>query len=345
MRKHINIFLFYWLLALPMLVAQQRIYEVYSVAFYNVENLFDVEDDPNNRGDDEFLPEGPYNWTREKYEKKLDNLAEVISQLGREYSPLGPAAIGVSEVENRKVLEDLVKRPAIAEMGLEIIHEDSPDRRGIDVAMLYNPRLFSPEGYRLIPFVGEDTGYVSRDQLLVSGRLAGERLHLMVGHWPSRYGGDKSSPLRESAAAIAKAVSDSLCEAEGGMSKLLIMGDLNDDPTNRSVRKVLNARKHINEVDRCGLYNPMWRLYEQGIGSLAYQGKWSLFDQIIVSHGLLQDPSQLRYWKAEVFNRSFLIQQEGRNRGYPHRTFSNNTFIDGYSDHLPVLVYLIREQQ
>jgi len=104
MRKHINLFLFGWLLALPLLVAQQRTYEVYSAAFYNLENLFDVEDDPDNRGDDEFQPEGPYNWTREKYEKKLDNLAEVISRLGREYSPLGPAVIGVSEVENRQVL-------------------------------------------------------------------------------------------------------------------------------------------------------------------------------------------------------------------------------------------------
>ena len=345
MRKHINLFLFGWLLALPLLVAQQRTYEVYSAAFYNLENLFDVEDDPDNRGDDEFQPEGPYNWTREKYEKKLDNLAEVISRLGREYSPLGPAVIGVSEVENRQVLEDLVKRPAIADMGLAIVHEDSPDRRGIDVAMLYNPRLFHLDGYRLIPYVGEDSGYVSRDHLLASGTLAGERLHLMVGHWPSRYGGDKSSHLRERAAAIVWAAADSLCEAEGDKTRLLIMGDLNDDPTNRSVRKVLNARKQIGEVRECGLYNPMWRLYELGVGSLAYQGKWSLFDQIIVSHGLLQDPTQLRYWKTEVFNRSFLIQQEGSNRGYPHRTFSNNTFINGYSDHLPVLVYLIRERQ
>lgn len=334
-----------WLLALPMVLAQQRTYEVYPVAFYNLENLFDLVDDPDNRGDDEFLADGPYNWTREKYEKKLDNLAEVISRLGREYSPLGPAVIGVSEVENRKVLEDLVKRPAITNMGLAIVHQDSPDRRGIDVAMLYNPRLFHPEGYRLIPYVGEDSGYVSRDHLLVSGTLAGERIHLMVGHWPSRYGGDISSPLRERAAAIVKTAADSLCEAEGGKSKLLIMGDLNDDPTNRSVRKVLDARKQIREVKKCGLYNPMWRLYEMGVGSLAYQGKWSLFDQIIVSHELLQDPTQLRYWKAEIFNRSFLIQQEGSNRGYPHRTFSNNTFINGYSDHLPVLLYLIKEQQ
>ncbi|RNC65403.1 endonuclease/exonuclease/phosphatase family protein [Proteiniphilum sp. X52] len=331
-------------LCITLVYAQQKNYTVYSLSFYNLENLFDTEDDPDNPGDDEFLPASAYHWTQEKYEKKLDNLARVISRIGREYCPWGPAVIGVAEVENRKVLEDLVKRPAIAMMGLEIVHRDSPDRRGIDVALLYNPKMFTVTGYSVSPYRNEnDTGYVSRDQLWVSGILAGEKIHVSVNHWPSRYGAG-SSVLREAAAANVKAVVDSLYQ-DNPDAKILIMGDLNDDPVDKSTRVVLNAKKSVKEVKPGGLYNPMWRLYSQGIGSLAYQGKWSLFDQIIVSYPLLgNDYSQLRFWKAEVFNKDFLIQSEGPNKGYPHRTFSNNTFINGYSDHLPVIVYLIREE-
>lgn len=331
------------LLGITIVCAQQKNYTVYLLAFYNLENLFDTEDDPDNPGDDEFLPGSAYNWTQDKYEKKLDNLARVISRIGREYCPLGPAVIGVSEVENRKVLEDLVKRPAIAAMGLEIVHQDSPDRRGIDVALLYNPKLFNITGYSVFPYRNENNpGYVSRDQLLVSGILAGEKIHVSVNHWPSR-SGSKSSEMREAVAANVKTVVDSLYRDHPD-AKVVIMGDLNDDPVDRSTRVVLDAKKSTNEVEAGGLYNPMWRLYSQGIGSLAYQGKWSLFDQIIVSYPLLgNDYSQLRFWRAEVFNKDFLIQTEGPNKGYPHRTFSNNTFINGYSDHFPVIIYLIIE--
>lgn len=340
MRK--TLILFFLLLGVC-IYAQERNYVVYSLAFYNLENLFDTEDDPDNAGDDEFLPGSAYNWTNEKYEKKLDNLALVISRLGREYCPSGPAVIGVAEVENRRVLEDLVKRPAIAHMELEIIHEDSPDRRGIDVGLLYNPRMFKVTNYNLHPFQCIDSTYVTRDQLLVSGILAGEPVYISVNHWPSRYGA-KSSKLREAAATVVNTTLDSL-RREDADAKVIIMGDLNDDPTDRSVRNVLNAKRNPQEVKPGGLYNPMWRLYDQGIGSLAYQGKWSLFDQIIVSHSLLgNNYSSFRFWKAEVFNRDFLIEKEGRNKGYPHRTFSNNTFINGYSDHFPVIVYLIRNE-
>lgn len=324
---------------------QEQRYDVYALAFYNLENLFDTEDDPDNTGDDEFLPGSAYNWTQDKYEKKLDNLALVISRIGRELAPMGPAVIGVSEVENRKVLEDLVKRPAIAAMGLEIIHQDSPDRRGIDVGLLYNPNLFRVTGYFVIPYFNEkNPEYVSRDQLWVRGELGGETIHVSVNHWPSRYGSG-SSPLRETAAANVKAVVDSLYR-DNPQTKLIIMGDLNDDPTDKSTKVVLNAKKTAKEVKPGGLFNPMWRLYSQGIGSIAYQGKWSLFDQIIISYPFLRnDYSQLRYRNVEVFNRDFLIEKEGRDKGYPHRSFSNNTFINGYSDHFPVILYLIKEEE
>lgn len=322
--------------------AQDKNYTVHAIAFYNLENLFDTEDDPDNPGDDEFLPGASYNWTQEKYEKKLDNMAQVISQLGRQHSPQGAAVIGVSEVENRRVLEDLVRRPAIAHMGLQIVHQDSPDRRGVDVALLYNPAIFMMTDYFVNPYYNPARpDYKSRDQLWVSGLLDGEIINVCVNHWPSRYGA-KSSEMREAAAANVKSVVDSLYNRNPD-SKIIIMGDLNDDPVDRSTRVVLDAKRHAREVPEGGLFNPMWKLYSDGIGSLAYQGKWSLFDQIIISRPLLGDDySELRYWKVEIFNRDFLIQKEGKNKGYPLRTFSNNTFINGYSDHFPVLVYLIR---
>lgn len=324
--------------------AQGKKIEVFPVAFYNLENLFDTEDDLENKGDDEFLPSGTYNWTLDKYHKKLDNLAFVINRLAKEHSPLGASIIGVAEVENRKVLEDLVARPSIAGMGLKIVHRDSPDRRGIDVAFLYNPDLFTLLSYSVHPYYFEkNPSYVSRDQLLVSGILGGDTIHVSVNHWPSRYGA-KSSELREAAARGVKQVADSLYRLNKN-AKIIIMGDLNDEPTNRSTRLVLNAQKNRVDVKPGGLFNPMWKLYDRGIGSLAYQGKWSLFDQIIISYPFLENGGVgLHYWKTEIYNRNFLIQQEGPDKGYPHRTFSNSTFINGYSDHLPTIVYLIRDK-
>ena len=321
----------------------QKRYEVYSAAFYNLENLFDTVDDPAKRGDDEFLPRSVYRWTQEKYERKLDNIARVLSLLGRELCPMGPAVIGVSEVENRKVLEDLVARPKVSDMGLKVIHYESPDWRGIDCALLYNPAIFTPTSSRPYPYPSEDPNFKTRDQLLVSGLLAGEEVHIIVNHWPSRYG-SKSSSLREAAARGVKHIVDSLYQSNPS-AKVIIMGDLNDDPVDAGTSFVLKARRLPHEVAPQGLFNTMWRLYEQGVGSLAYQGKWNLFDQIIISEPLLNaDPERgLKYLKPEVFNRDFLVQKEGRNKGYPHRTFSDNTFIDGYSDHFPTLIYLYRE--
>lgn len=323
--------------------AQQKSYGAYSLAFYNVENLFDTIDDPDNSGDDEYLPDGSYKWTNDKYEKKLDNIAKVISRLAREHTPMGPAVIGVAEVENRKVLEDLVKRPAIADMNLMVIHQESPDRRGIDVALLYNPALFEVENYKIHPYNAEESDYTTRDHLLVSGLLDGERVHVIVNHWPSRFGGARSSALREHAARNILAIADSIYSVEKD-AKIVMMGDLNDDPNDKSLKDVLKAKKRQQDVRPNGWYNPMWNLFDKGVGSLAYQGKWNLFDQIVISHSLLgKDYSTLKYWKAEVFNKDFLIQKEGKDKGYPHRTFSGNTFIDGYSDHFPTLIYLLRE--
>ena len=315
---------------------------VYSMAFYNLENLFDYE--KNERiFDQDFTPEGAYRWTPEKYYMKLDNLAFVISQLGLEHCPMGPAVIGVSEVENRRVLEDLAQRKALTQRGYKIIHYDSPDRRGIDVALLYLPSLFSVTSSRVYKFRMESMPeYVTRDQLLVSGILAGEPVHIIVCHWPSRSGLNRSAALREHAALNSKRIVDSLYSAEPN-AKIVIMGDLNDDPDDRSCRVILGAKKLQNDVEKNGLFNAMWELHEKGIGTLSYRGRWNLFDQIIISEPLLgSDYASLKFWRSEVFNRDFLIQKEGRYKGYPFRSFSGDTFTNGYSDHLPTLIYLLK---
>lgn len=326
------------------LSAQQKRLGVYAAGFYNLENLWDTEDDPDNPGDDEFTPNGPYEWTETKYKQKLDNVAKVISQLATEYCPAGPAIIGISEVENRKVIEDLVKREAIASRNYQIVHFESPDHRGIDVAALYNPRLFRFISAQKYPFNKPDMpDYRTRDILLVNGILAGEPFHLIVNHWPSRYGGAKSTPLREFAASIAKHIADSL-HANNPEAKVLIVGDMNDDPSDSSCSKVLDAKKHKKDVKPDGYYNATWKFFDEGIGSLCYQDKWNLFDQQIISGNLLgKDYSTLKFWKSEIFNRPYLIQQEGKYKGYPLRTFSGTTFQNGYSDHLPTLTYFIKE--
>ena len=322
-------------------LAQKKL-GVYSVGFYNLENLFDTEDNPLIN-DEEFLPDGINQWTNEKYQQKLKNMAFVISKLGRELCPGGVAALGVSEIENRRVLEDLIKTGDLAEMGWDIVHYDSPDLRGVDVALLYNPKLFQVSSSKPCPYILPDNpDFKTRDVLLVSGFLAGDPFHILVNHWPSRRG-DKSSELREFAAAINKHITDSLYRADPS-AKIVIMGDLNDDPTDISCREILNAKKRQRDVKQGGLFNTMWAFYDRGIGSLSYQGKWNLFDQIIISHSLLgQDRSSLKLLKPEIFNRDFLIQKEGRNKGYPLRTYYEGRFIRGYSDHLPVLIYLVKE--
>ncbi len=318
-------------------------FRVASVAFYNLENLFDTINQSNN--DEEFLPEGSMRWTGMKYKAKLKNMSYVISQLGKETTPGGPSIIGVSELENRGVLEDLVKEPSIANRTYEIVHYNSPDRRGVDVGLLYNPRDFLVTGsksYRLLP---NDTAFRTRDQLLVSGYLLNEKVHIIVGHWPSRTGGEvESAPRRNAAAALSRHIADSLYALDPN-AKIVIMGDLNDDPFNESTAKILDAKRNMEDVPEKGLYNPMWRILDSGVGSLAYNNQWNLFDQIIVSKPLLsKDKTKLSFWKAEVFNKSFLIQQEGSYKGTPMRTHAGGVWLNGYSDHFPTLIYLVKEK-
>ncbi len=331
--------------------AQKKRYAVYAAAFYNLENLFDTIK-ATDTNDEQFTPGGTYRWGALKYKNKLHNLAYAISNFATDNSsPFklknGPAIIGVSEIENRQVLEDLIRTGELAKRNYGIVHYDSPDRRGIDVGLLYDKDQFTVESSDHIRLnIPDMPDFRTRDQLLVTGILGGERVHVIVNHWPSRLGGAKqSSPLREASAALSKHIADSL-RAIDPDSKVIIMGDLNDDPNNDSCKKILGAKKRQENVEPDGYFNAMWEHFDRGIGTLAYQGSWNLFDQIIVSGNLVgKDRSTLKFARSEVFNRDFLKQKEGKYKGYPLRTHASGVYLDGYSDHFPSLIYLIKEIQ
>lgn len=314
------------------------------VAFYNLENLFDTINDPIVN-DEEYLPDGAMKWGTMKYKAKLQRMSYAISQLGIEYSPQGAALIGVSEIENRGVLEALVKQPDLEKRSMQIVHYDSPDRRGVDVGLLYNPKLFIVSNSKSYRLHTDDSGFLTRDQLMVSGYLMGEKVHVIVNHWPSRAGGGEvpTRPKRNAAAALTRSIADSLFKADP-KARIIIMGDLNDDPFNESCATILGAKKEIADVKQGELYNTLWKTLDKGIGSLAYADQWNLFDQIIVSAELAHsDVNKLKFWKAEVFNKPFLTQQEGRFKGTPMRTHAGGAWLNGYSDHYPTLIYLVKE--
>ena len=323
---------------------QKRGLQVAGIAFYNLENLFDTI--PNNpRGRDvEFTPDGQRQWNGAKYWSKIHNLGRAIASFTSKTTPNGPAIIGVSEIENRSVLEDLVKDPQIANWNLQICHHDSPDHRGVDVGLLYNPRYFKVEN--VTNHTLTEVGFATRDQMCVVGSLMGQKIAVIVNHWPSRLGGqEKSSPNREAAARLCLAISDSLWNVDPNIG-VVIMGDLNDDPMDKSCAKVIGGKRNIKDAKPHGFYNAFWDLLDKGIGTLAYKSSWNLFDQIIISgnlaNGEKEDGSAWHFWRAEVLNRDFLKDTEGSRQGYPLRTYSAGVFLNGYSDHFPTEVFLRR---
>ncbi len=322
---------------------EERKYKAGIIAFYNVENLFDTIDDPNIR-DEEFLPDGPNRWNTGRYLNKIDRLSEVIAGIGTEFSPDGPAVLGLAEIENKAVVEDLIAHPRIKDRKYEIIHYDSPDRRGVDVGLIYQPKYFQPynsESYTL--YVKDMPYFYTRDQLVVSGMFDGEPIHLIVGHWPSRSGGEKRSlPLRMAAAKLARHIVDSIQQLDPH-AKIIVMGDLNDNPNNKSITDGLKAKGSRKNLKEGELYNPMFALYKRGIGSNAWRDTWSLFDQIIISQSLLdEDFSSYQMKSARVYNKLEMTQRSGRFKGYPWRTFVGTEHQGGYSDHFPTYILLLK---
>ena len=320
--------------------AQNKPLNAYVIGFYNLENLFDTIDDPI-KNDAQFLPNGDYAWGTMKYTNKLQKMAYAISQM-----PKNLAILGVSEIENINVLEDLVKEPAISNRNLKPILVEGPDKRGIDVGLLYNSKLFSPTNVTSTRVESELENFFTRDQLCVSGILDGEEIHVIVVHWPSRSGGQQRSiPRRAEAARTTKHICDSLF-AINPDAKIVIMGDLNDDPIDPSVTKELGAKSKIEETKKSELFNTTYAFYKQGIGTLAYKDQWNLFDQVIISQAWLnKNRETLSYWKTEIFNKDFLKQQEGKYKGYPLRTHASGVWTNGYSDHFPCLIWIVKYKQ
>jgi len=325
--------------------AQKKEYQIHAFAFYNLENLFHPSNDPN-KFDDDFTPTGSYRYTEAIYQKKLHNMAYALSQIAIDKIPGGPALIGVAEVENEQVLQDLIAQPELEKRKLRIVHFDSPDSRGIDVALLYQPQYFKVFHAKALPVPLIENGRKirTRDVLYIMGKLGNDTIHVLVNHWPSRFGGEEvSSWKREKAAAVNREVIDSLVNLNPNV-KIIVMGDLNDDPNNASITRTLGAVGTISKLKSGGLYNPWMSFHKKGLGTLAYKDNWNLFDQIIVSYGFIKAKSDgWKYQSAEIFNKKFLLTQFGKFKGYPHRSYSGTKWIDGYSDHLPAIIYLIKK--
>lgn len=321
--------------------AEKQSYKRVIVGFYNLENLFDTIDDPD-KNDEEFLPDGKNRWNTEKYTTKLKNMSHAISTIGTDYTPDGVAVLGLSEMENRHVLEDLVSQPSIKDRNYKIVHYNSPDRRGVDVALIYNPKYFKvkhTDSYRTV--VPGQPNFITRDQLLVSGLLDGEEMHFIVGHWPSRYGGEKRSlPGRQAAAALSRHIADSIM-AINPNAKIVIMGDFNDTPENKSVIETLRAKGNLEKLQEGEFFNTMYELNSKGIGSNAYHDAWSILDQIVITPGLFpQGYETYEYRFSKVHNKEELKQHSGRYDGYPWRTFAGGVWLGGYSDHFPTYICL-----
>ena len=329
-------------LAATSVVAQDK---PYMVAFWNFENLFDIYDDPETH-DEEFTPEGVKKWNEVKYQKKLSNMERVIfdmAAINKEY----PIVIGVSEIENRSVLEDFVNQPKLKGAKYRICHFDSPDARGVDVAFLYRADVFKLEGSDNIKLnVPELPNFRTRDLVVMWGTIEGEPFYFLVSHWPSRLGGKEASQFkRDACARQIREIKDSLLQANPA-TKVVVMGDFNDDATDASLVKVMGAKGKLKELQTGDFFNPYYQMLKAGLGTLAYQDSWNLFDNICVTENLVNGTyGKLRLIKGKkfygnIFTRPYMLQQEGQYKGYPLRTFVTNNFQNGFSDHFPVYIYI-----
>jgi len=329
-------------------VFSQKKYDIRTVAFYNLENLFDTEND--TLINDEASPIMAMTGDKKAvYDQKINNMAKVISEIGVAESKNSPVILGVAEVENRSVLEDLTNTDALKDKNYSIIHYDSPDLRGIDVALLYQSNYFTPthhENFELRLWDEEGKRIYTRDQLLVSGYLDGELIHVIVNHWPSRRGGEEKSRHKREKAAFLNTEIIAKVKANDPNAKIIIMGDLNDDPTNSSLKTVLKTKSKKAEVQEGDIYNPTEDMFRRGQNTLVYRDNINLFDQIMFTSPFLavkNNYATFKMYKVNVFNPQYLTTQSGKYKGYPHRSFAGSNFINGYSDHYPIYMYLIKE--
>ena len=312
------------------------------IVFYNVENLFDIYDD-SLKNDKEFTPAGIKNWNYNKFQQKLNNIYKTLIAIG-EWNP--PAIVGLCEIENRYVLNKLVYETPLKKFNYKIIHEESPDWRGIDVALLYRPKYFKPLFHKAIPVIFPfNTAKKTRDILYVKGVVFNEdTLHLFINHWPSRYGGLLASkPLRNFTASVLKNTVDSIFK-NNSSANILIMGDFNDEPTDQSLTISLNAVTDTINMKSAGLINLM-ALKQKNLneGTLKYKNNWNFFDQFIVSYSMFNGNNELHIGSlgAQIFNADFLKEEDSKYLGVkPFRTYSGPKYLGGFSDHFPVYIDL-----
>ena len=318
---------------------------VNTIAFYNVENLFDTINDPKT-WDDDRTPKGRDRWTSVIYEKKLKNIAKVIAEIGFDLTNQAPSVIGLCEIENRRVLEDLIKTESLIKENYKIIHYDSPDERGIDVAMLFKQNRFivsSSKTYPLYLKRKDGSRDYTRDHLLVSGFLDKNPIHFIINHWPSRSGGQmRSEPSRILAGKLNKKIIDSILQSNP-KANIISMGDFNDNPSDKSIKPILNTIFKKSKIKEGQLFNPMEELYRKGYGSYRYRDKWDMIDQFLLSKNLVDNKNGLFFLKASVFNKKYLINPSGKYEGYPFKSFAGGKFLNGYSDHFPIYLYLAKE--
>ena len=329
------------------------------IGFYNLENLFDTYHD-EGKNDYQYLPDGQNQWTEAKYAKKLHNMASVIKAM-RDDNGCWHAILGVSEVENRHVLDDLVNEPEIAAANYQIVHYDSPDRRGVDVALFYKPELFKMLASEAIPFTfdgseidfsawteEEKANFRTRDVLMVRGLLDGEMFAIFVAHLPSRLGG-KGADLRPRGAEIIYKRAIELQEEFPGI-KIVVMGDMNDNPSDPSMVKYMHGKEKIEEVGPVDFFSPFLSMLKAGYSSLYYRGETNIYDIILVNSSLVNAPAGTytirpivkKKFYGRVFSKPFMTQQKGQYKGTPFRTFSNGAFVGGYSDHYPTYIVVTK---
>lgn len=321
-------------------------YFISAIGFWNLENLYDTLNDVW-KNDEEFTPSGKNAWTGDRYRTKLDHLAETISKMATDVTPDGLAILGLCEVENKSVIEDLVKTKALKKRNYQVVHIEGPDLRGVDPSFIYNPTYFKfikAVSYKVT--LVTDSLYPTRDILVVSGSFNGEPLSILVNHWPSRRGGELASrPNRNAAAKVARRIADSITKADP-TAKIAIMGDMNDDPVNECIKKYIRTYDDIKDANADEFFNPMGKLYAEGVGSLAWRDSWNLFDQILLNKPFIPgDYSSWNYYSVRVFNKPFLKTDHGNFKGYPFRTYAGGQYTGGYSDHFPVYIVIAKENK
>ena len=307
---------------------------LYTVAFYNLENLFDTEDDPDTL-DDDFTPKGFKKWSMKRYKRKLYKLAKTISEIGKNSSINPPVLIGIAEVENEKVVQDLIGAQPLRDIDYGYVHYDSPDERGIDTALIYyrpSFKVLHSEPLTLMIYELDGSRDTTRDILYVKGELNNEEVHVFVNHWPSRRDGESETSYKRVEAANTLKSQMEKIEERNENPNYIIMGDFNDGPASDSIKTLMEATS---------LYNPMEKLLTPERGSANYKRSWKLFDQIMVSHNFFNfEKGTHSFAHANIFDEEFLTEFKGKYQGSPYRTYVGRKYIGGYSDHFPVYIQL-----